>query len=197
MDWNKIKDKLIEHKNLLAIGILALLLGVSCFSKLTNHEEQPIVRQASQKRQATATTPDQTAKTTVTCDISGAVQNQGVYTLKQGARLENLVQAAGGFRHNAQLKAINRALLLKDQDKIHIPYRGEKAAAVGMTTASGTGEDAASGDNQAKINLNTADKTKLQELNGIGEKKAEQIIAYRKEKGDFKKVEDLKEVSGI
>lgn len=47
------------------------------------------------------------------------------------------------------------------------------------------------------INLNTATAADLQKLNGIGEKKAEQIIAYRQEKGSFKSIDELKEVSGI
>ena len=47
------------------------------------------------------------------------------------------------------------------------------------------------------VNINTADLTKLQTLSGIGEKKAEAIIAYREENGSFKSIEELKEVSGI
>jgi competence protein ComEA len=47
------------------------------------------------------------------------------------------------------------------------------------------------------ININTADAAALDKLNGIGEKKAEAIIAYRTEHGEFKTLEDLKEVSGI
>ena len=138
---------------------------------------------------------------TVTCDISGAVKNQGVYTLKNGARLQELIEAAGGTVKKAQLKAVNRALLLKDQDKIHIPYKGEKvdnattvASANGSASATGSG---ASGQSGEKVNLNTAAAADLQKLNGIGEKKAEQIIAYREENGQFKKIEDLTQVSGI
>ena len=48
-----------------------------------------------------------------------------------------------------------------------------------------------------KVNLNTANAADLQKLTGIGEKKAEQIIAYREQKGSFKKIEDLMQVSGI
>ena len=48
-----------------------------------------------------------------------------------------------------------------------------------------------------KVNLNTATAADLQKLNGIGERKAEQIIAYREQKGGFKSIDELKEVSGI
>ena len=47
------------------------------------------------------------------------------------------------------------------------------------------------------INLNTADVTELQNLPGVGPKKAELIIQYRQEKGSFSKIEDLTEVQGI
>ncbi len=135
----------------------------------------------------------------VTCDISGAVKKQGVYTLKSGARLEELIQAAGGLKQNAQIKAINRAQLLKDQDKIHIPYKGEKVEAAPSSVQSTTEASSSSSGqkNGEKVNLNTASASDLQKLNGIGAKKAEQIISYREEKGQFKKIEDLMQVSGI
>lgn len=157
------------------------------------------------------------ANAEVVCDISGAVKHQGVYRLKNGARLEDLIEKAGGLTKDAQLKAINRSQLLKDQDKIYIPGKGDKAEAAqtansaaasapasspsasassssSSSSVSSSTSRAASGD---LINLNTATASDLQKLNGIGEKKAEQIIAYRQEKGSFKSIDELKEVSGI
>ena len=49
----------------------------------------------------------------------------------------------------------------------------------------------------AEINLQTASKEELMSVKGIGESKADSIIKYRKEKGLFKSVEDLKQISGI
>jgi competence protein ComEA len=49
----------------------------------------------------------------------------------------------------------------------------------------------------AKININTADAEQLATLPGIGQVKAEAIIKYRKDKGKFKNINDLKEVKGI
>jgi len=50
---------------------------------------------------------------------------------------------------------------------------------------------------QEGININTADVQELTKLKGIGEKKAEAIVAWRKENGDFKTVDQLLEVKGI
>lgn len=160
---------------------------------------------------ASSSSASSVANAEVVCDISGAVKHQGVYRLKNGARLEDLIEKAGGLTKDAQLKAINRSQLLKDQDKIYIPGEGDKveaaqtansaaaSAPVASTSASSSSvssstSGAASGD---LINLNTATAADLQKLNGIGEKKAEQIIAYRQEKGSFKSIDELKEVSGI
>ena len=47
------------------------------------------------------------------------------------------------------------------------------------------------------VNINTADKAELMTIQGVGERRAEAIIAYRDEHGPFKSVDDLLEVQGI
>ncbi|MDF7638840.1 helix-hairpin-helix domain-containing protein [Lactobacillus sp. ESL0791] len=206
MDFTKIKDFLLEKKNYLII--IAIVVGLFWWSKQGSSNRQVDTAKVTTEDSALVTAKKKedipnkpAASRTVTCDISGAVKHQGVYTLKNGARLDELIAAAGGTRKNVQLKAINRALILKDQDKIHIPYKGEKvtpAATVGTSgTAGSASTDASNTNSGEKINLNTASAADLQKLNGIGEKKAEKIIEYREKNGQFKKIEDLKQVSGI
>ena len=48
-----------------------------------------------------------------------------------------------------------------------------------------------------KVNVNTADVAELTEIPGIGPKTAEAIVAYRKDNGQFKTLDDLLEVKGI
>ena len=57
--------------------------------------------------------------------------------------------------------------------------------------------DAGMGKDKGIINLNTATKAELLSLSGIGESRAEAIIAYRETNGGFRKIEDLKKVDGI
>lgn len=222
MDWKKIKIFLIDNKKYLFIGVifvLALILFLHSNQRnenndFNNADNQPKVVKSelpdTQKAKATLKKAAVSKPQEVTCDIAGAVKNEGVYTLKQGARLNELIEVAGGLAHNAQLKNVNRALILRDQDKIHIPYRGEKiksdqiVSSVGSNTTYSTSEQPSGNansigehSNSSKININTANIQELQKLNGIGQKKAELIVAYRQENGQFKKIEDLKQISGI
>lgn len=212
INFEKIKQLLLEKKKYLLI--IAVVLGIFLFVKRGEYENKDnqisenSISQSSSAMSSSSTgfanqSTSQVESKEVTVDISGAVKHGGVYTLKNGARLQELIEAAGGLKDNAQIKAINRAVMLKDQDKIHIPYKGEKVDSA--TTISNTGETAnssvsnSSGSSTSgeKVNLNTASAADLQKLNGIGEKKAEQIIAYRDQNGQFKKIEDLMQVSGI
>ena len=50
---------------------------------------------------------------------------------------------------------------------------------------------------ETPVNINTASAAELSALNGIGNAKAQVIVAYREKNGPFKSVDDLREVNGI
>ena len=121
----------------------------------------------------------------------------------------------GGLRDDANIDDINLAYKLEDGMKIHIPTAKEKeqtnntVVTSGMedltqkyvTSSSGLSNVDVSSDIQSnkitKVNINVATQAQLETLPGIGPATASKIIDYRKEKGNFKKIEDIKEVSGI
>lgn len=208
MDLSDLKSFITDHKKYFGLLLLILILFFVFGQKerAANKQDSLIQHEsiADSKNQTSARVKSivsQKMPATVTIDIVGAVKEQGVYTLKNGARIQQAIEAAGGLRKNAQLKAVNRAVVLKDQDKIYIPYRGEKGISTAATTGSANPAASAQTENggeaEQKINLNTASSDQLQKLNGIGEKKAAQIINYREKQGPFKKISDLMQVSGI
>ncbi len=52
-------------------------------------------------------------------------------------------------------------------------------------------------DENGRLNINVAGKTELMKLNGIGEKRAQDIIDYREKNGGFKSIEEIMKVKGI
>lgn len=117
--------------------------------------------------------------------ICGFIRKPDVYELKQGARVKELLDLSGGFLEDADTEYINLARELIDGEKIYIPKKGE----VINSLEAEKGTD--------KINLNTASKSELMTLRGIGENKANDIIRYRESNGLFKSIEDIMKVSGI
>jgi len=142
-------------------------------------------------------------------DVSGAVNKPSVIALSEGSRVIDAIEAAGGLKDDADLTGINRAEILEDGAYLYVPTEKEVAddlvgsaiqgvggsGSIGSTSEGGNSGNAYS--NQGKININTADSNTLQQLNGVGPATAEKIIDYRNSNGRFKKIEDLKNVSGI
>ena len=119
--------------------------------------------------------------------ICGSVVNPGVYVLEADSRIVAAVDAAGGFSEDAATEAINLAELVKDGMKIVVPDLTEYVAEQVVSQRERDG----------LVNLNTADAEALCTLNGIGASKAEAILAYRREIGGFKSIEQILEVAGI
>lgn len=119
------------------------------------------------------------AENKIVVQIIGEVNNPNVYEVQMGIRLNELIEIAGGFTENADIKQVNLALLLTDQMKITIPSILDSEEKV------------------SKININTADLALLMTLNGIGEVKAQAIIDYRETHGPFKTIEEIMKVKGI
>lgn len=124
--------------------------------------------------------------------ICGEVKNPGVYELPSGSRIYQLVEKAGGMKKKADAGAVNLAEALMDGQMIRIPGQSEP----GQQTVSAASESTGSG-TDGKININTASREQLMTLAGIGETKADQIIAYRTDNGAFQKIEDIMQVAGI
>ena len=171
-------------------GILLILVGVGgLFSKKEESVEGTTVVETTMLVEKTEVSTTQ--ETVIFVDIKGAVKNPGVYQMKVGDRVKDALEAAGGLTEEADSQKVNLAKRLEDQMVIVVPKVGEEAEEIpaGVTSK----EEAKEG----KVNINTATVEELKTLKGVGEKKAEAIIEYRKKNGSFKTKEDLMKVRGI
>lgn len=135
--------------------------------------------------------------------VSGAVNKEGIVELKNNSRIIDAIDKAGGLKDEADITNINLAYIIEDGMKIHIPSKEEKESTIIVESNidSGTVEQSneikSNNNKKLKININTATKTDLETLPGIGESTALKIIEYRKKKGKFKLIEDIKQVNSI
>ncbi len=147
--------------------------------------------------------------------VCGEVERPGVYQMKDGQRIYEAIGLAGGFTEAAAEAYLNLAAPVKDGMKITVPDQeqademerasgGPGAAGVqpeglyGPGVSGGGPRDAQAADGGTqKVNLNTAGREELMTLKGIGEARAEDILAYRQEHGAFDSIEEIMEVPGI
>jgi competence protein ComEA len=128
--------------------------------------------------------------------VVGAVRRPGVYRLRVGQRVEDVIRRAGGARGDTDLQAINLAAKIADGQQVVVPRRGA-AAVGGAVAAAGGGAGAAGAGPSAPINLNSATAEQLDTLDGVGPATAQKILDYRTQHGGFASVDDLAQVSGI
>ena len=171
-------------------GVLLLLVGVG--GLLPKKEE------AVEESEALVTTvlaekteENTTLEAVIFVDIKGEVKKPGVYQMKVGDRVKDALDAAGGLTAEADSQKVNLAQRVEDQMVIVVPKVGEEAEAI---PAGATSKEVSK---EGKVKINTATVEELKTLKGVGEKKAEAIIEYRKKNGSFKTKEDLMKVRGI
>ena len=175
-----------KFKNALALGgfiIFAIIVTVI----VSKEEKADIVQD---------TTDDYVVETVdnyIVVYIIGAVHEPGVIRIKEGSRMYEVVEAAGGATDDANIELVNLASIVKDEQKVIIPYI-ESGDNINMAMER---INLLMSNNKGLININTATQTELQSLTGVGESTAMKIINYRNQNGYFENVEELMNVSGI
>ena len=182
---------------LLVIIASVAVAGIFAFqrSKVSDASDELMIGERMEESGESISSAPVTAPVELTAYICGEVRSPGVYKVGSGARISELVDKAGGMTEDADLTSINLAREVTDGEQIIIGSvkGGQVVSGSEPGSTSGTG-DTSTG---KLININTADKTALMTLPGIGEVRAEAIISYRDSNGLFKKKEDIKKVSGI
>lgn len=129
--------------------------------------------------------------------VCGQVVHPGVYRLREGQRIYEAVEAAGGFTPQASRTWLNLAEKVWDGMQVEVPDARTVEAALAARQEAGAGDSSGTASDRGKININTATRQELMQLKGIGEARAEDIITYRQEQGYFQTIEDIMKVPGI
>ena len=180
------EELLEKYKLQIGVGLVGfILVGIGIFSVLLLRQERTTV-------EILPVTGEAEKETTILVDLEGAVERPGVYELPAGARLNDLLIRAGGFSAQADrdwaAKNLNLAQKLADGVKIYVPAKDETTPLSPASESIGGQVAGIRGNITDKININTASARELDGLWGIGEKRAQKIIAHR----PYSSIEELK-----
>ena len=163
----------------IALGIIATtVLLISLFI---------VLRGNTQINAAPEIIPITISEPEIFVDVTGAVNNPGVYSLTGRSRVIDAIKAAGDSAPGADLSTINLARVLNDGEQIYVD----------ATVVNSSGQRVSKKVSSGPININRATLRQLDGLDGIGPVIAGRIIDYRKKNGSFLTIDDLQKVSGI
>ena len=198
----QVKRWLMEYKKILSIigGVLAVIviILVGRVMMASSTKEKVMVTNAvntTRVEEATTMMPQNCY-----VDIKGEVLRPGVYEFSCESRIQEVIKKAGGFTEDADETKINLAQKISDQMQIIVPNlhsKQEGGVTEGNSEKGNSSNTTPSNSKQGTVNINTATLEELQTIKGIGKKKAEAILQYRKEHGAFRTKEDLLQVKGI
>ena len=157
---------------------------------------------------------DEVTAEKIIVDIKGEIKKPGVYNIKVGSRVNDLINEAGGLSKNANTRFINLSKKLEDGEvvviysnkEINDAKKNDKLEVTAPCVCEEVKNDACYNENSTNnntnngskiVNINTASIQELTTLNGIGESKAKAIVSYRDKNGKFKAIKDIMNVSGI
>ena len=193
----KQKIIVIAIAGIVAIGIMYFIYNKNQVKEDINIENEILVNNVS-------TNENNTNDDIVIIHITGSVKNPGIVKLKEGSRIEDAIEAAGGLTEIADITKVNLAYVVEDGTKIKIPSASEEDIGDEDIIDSKSGdniiieENTLSSNNSTQtININKATEKEFETLPGIGPSLASKIIEYRNQNGKFGSIEDIKNVNGI
>lgn len=192
--WRDRIDELLHgERSLGSIAAAALLLigiAVAAFALLRPAASAPPPELSIPLASSSSATTTNATAAGVVVHAAGAVARPGLYHLPGGARVDDLLTAAGGLAPDAAVDRINLAAPLTDGQRVYVPRAGETVPAdvVGANETSSSGP----------VDLNAATEAQLDALPGVGPATAKAIIEERRRRGGhFSSIDDLLEVRGI
>ena len=193
----KQKIIVIAIAGIVAIAIMYFIYNKNQLKEDINIEDEILVNNV-------ITNENNTNDDIVIIHITGSVKNPGIVKLKEGSRIEDAIESAGGLTENADITKVNLAYVVEDGTKIKIPSASEEDIGDEDIIDSKSGDNiiieentVSSNNSTQNININKATEKEFETLPGIGPSLASKIIEYRNQNGKFGSIEDIKNVNGI
>ena len=194
------------NKKKIAVFILMILIcpvGLIIKDKLESKEdiyvlteEKELYQETIEEKEVKKEEKDITNKE-ITVYVSGEVNKPGIVTLNEGDRLATAVEMVGGTTDKADLNGINMAIKVQDEMHYIIPKIGDVVKNNSSEIVSNDNSNQGGASKTSQININTATIEELDTLPGVGEATANKIVNHRSENGEFKSIEEIKNVNGI
>lgn len=159
------------------------------YAEIENVVEEEVVEEIEEKEEEE-----------IIIHITGAIINNGIVKVNANARINDVIEAAGGLTEDADLTNVNLAYEVKDGQKIYIPSIDDEIEEIDTIVSEGGGIaiiDEEIEEEESLIDINHASLAELMTIPGIGESTATKIIEYRETQGAFETIEEIKNVSGI
>jgi competence protein ComEA len=170
----------------LGAGVVLVLLAAGIAVLVSSVQPHGVTAVATAPPAVHTESPTANDAPTAFVHVVGEVNHPGLYELPAGDRIVDAVAAAGGFTAAADQTNLNLAQVIEDGQQIVVAATGAAPAVVAAGAAAG-----------GTVDINSADATALQTLDGIGPALAQRILAYRTAHGGFRSVNDLQNVTGI
>lgn len=189
-----------QKKVIIIAGVFVVLIFIYYMSTINRSyeysNENEIMEDAVKEAEEE---PKEEERKEIIIHVTGAVQTEGIVKVKEGDRIKDAIEAAGGLAIDADLTQVNLAYSLKDGQKIYIPRIADTEEEIIINEENGPSVVLDAGMEQVnkKVNINTAALEELQTLSGIGEETARKIIEHRQLNGRYNSIEEIKNVSGI
>lgn len=204
-----------KHKGKIFILVFLLFTAFTIYDTYSMESETEIKTKPEITEKEETKENKETKQTKVLVDVKGEVKTPGVYELTTDNTVIDAINKAGGLTKTSDTSNINLSKKLEDEmviivyskteikkmeePKLECPPCNDACIKEEDEKAKLDKEETNTKETQTsnKININKATSQQLQTLDGIGESKAKAIIEYREKNGQFKNIEEIKNVSGI
>lgn len=202
------KKKFLGSIIILSIFIIFLFVGYRLQNIKTNSETDNIsiykeenVESSYKENNEIQNIKSNDGKKEIKAQIYGEIKNPGVYSLKSGDRIKDLIDLAGGFTEKSEPYSINGAKKVVDGDNIEIKSKEDKSKVTNINTSEGNSSlnSSSSNNENEKLDINSASEEDIvnKKIPGIAKGLSKKIVEYReKNNGRINSQQDLEKAIG-